>query len=131
MAFTYEWNIESLKVKDEVNIEGETNSNAVVQTFWKVRATDENGVQAEFAGATPFTAANVPAGTFTAFADLTEAAVIGWVKNVVNSDLGYKAHIDAELQKQIDRETEDEVSMNDLPWATGESVTPNPEEIEG
>lgn len=129
MAFTYEWSVESLKVKDEVNIDGETNTNAVVQTFWRVKGTDANGNVGEFAGATPFTAANVPAGTFTAFEDLTEAAVIGWIKAVVNGSPSYKAHIDEQIQLQIDKENEEEVTPSDLPWASGESVTPDPEAL--
>ena len=71
MALTYTWSVTSLKVRDEVNADGETLSNSVVQTYWKCTGTDENGNSGTFSGATPFTAANVPAGSFIAFAYLT------------------------------------------------------------
>ena len=119
MAFTYEWSVTNLKVKDQVNSEGATLTNAVVQTYWKVIGTDENGNTAEFSGATPFTAENVPAGTFTAFADLTEANVLAWIQNVVNSDAGYKAHIDERIQFEIDKDAVTEVETDSLPWAAG------------
>lgn len=119
MAFTYEWSVTNLKVKDQVNSEGATLQNAVVQTHWQVTGTDENGNSAQFSGATPFTAENVPAGTFTAFADLTEANVLAWIQNVVNSDAGYKAHIDERIQFEIDKELVTEVEEDSLPWAAG------------
>ena len=125
MAFTYTWSVTSLKVKDEVNADEVTLPNAVVQTYWKVVGTDENGNTGEFSGATPFSAANVPAGSFVDFADLTEESVLGWIKNVVNGDASYKAHIDAQIQKMIDAEISVEKTGDALPWAT--PVTPEPE----
>lgn len=125
MAFTYNWSVTSLKVKDEVNADGETLQNAVVQTYWKVVGTDGNGNSGEFSGATPFSAANVPAGSFVAFADLTEETVLNWIKNVVNGDASYKAHIDGQIQKRIDAEVSVEKSGAALPWAVpGSEVTP-------
>jgi hypothetical protein len=120
MSFTYTWKIESLKVKDEVNAEGVTLPRAVYQTYWKVTGTNSDGHSGEFSGATPFTAANVPSGSFTAFEDLTEATVIGWIQNVVNSDRGYKAHIDDQIQKRIDEAhgTAEQIESDALPWAT-------------
>ena len=119
MAFTYEWSVTNLKVKDQVNSEGATLQNAVVQTHWQVTGTDENGNSAQFSGATPFTAENVPAGTFTAFADLTEANVLAWIQNVVNSDAGYRAHIDERIQFEIDKDLVTEIEEDSLPWAAG------------
>lgn len=118
MAFTYAWKVTNLKVKDQVNADGESLQNAVVQTYWQCEGTDENGNSAHFAGATPFSAENVPAGSFKAFADLTEADVLAWIQNVVNSDANYKAHIDEQIQKEIDKELVTEVEEESLPWAT-------------
>jgi len=127
MALTYEWSINSLKKKDQVNSEGATLEGAVVQTYWKVIGTDENGHAGEFQGATPFSAENVPAGSFVAFEDLTEETVCGWVQNIVNNDPVYKAHIDERIRHNIDVEhgLEVEVNESDLPWSTGD-VTPVP-----
>jgi hypothetical protein len=72
-------------------------------------------------GATPFTAVNVPAGSFTAFETLTEATVLGWIQAVVNADQGYADHISERVATQID-----EVATTDaaMPWAPEDSVTP-------
>ena len=123
MAFTYTYTVRNLKVKDEVNADGDTLTNAVVQTYWDITGTDEEGNTGQFTGATPFSAANVPAGSFTAFADLDEATVIGWITGVINGDAGYKAHIDMQIQKEIDRNIATEVAGEDLPWG---EATPAP-----
>lgn len=129
MSYTYTWKITSLKVKDQVNSEGATLTDAVVQTYWQVEGTDGDGNKGTFSGATPFTAENVPAGTFKPFADLTEEVVCGWVQNVVNGDPGYKAHIDEQIQKQIDEANNvvREVQEAGLPWATDDVTPPTPE----
>jgi hypothetical protein len=121
MALTLSYSITSLKVKDEVNSEGVTLTNAVCQTYWKVVGTDSTGATGEFSGATPFTAANVPAGEFKDFADLEESDVVAWVQAVVNGDAGYKAHIEGKIQGQIDA---DKVREEKMPWAV--DVTPTP-----
>lgn len=120
MAITFtNWEVTSVKTKDETNTDGATNSNAIVQTYWKVTGTDENGNTADFSGATPFTSANVAAGDFVAFADLTEATVLGWIQSVVVGD--YEAHIKEQMAKQIDQSVMQEPI---LPWATAEEVPP-------
>lgn len=116
MAFTYTYEIERLKVKDEVNADGVTLQNAVCNTYWKVTGVDEDGNTATFSGATPLSAKNVSADNFTDFTTLTEAQVVGWIRNVVESDAGYLEHIDEQLQKQIDIELETEKGSEDLPW---------------
>lgn len=129
MSLSYTWKIDSLKVKDEENTDGVTLPQAVYQTYWTITGTNSAGQSGTWSGATPFSAKNVPAGSFVAFADLTEEKVLGWIKNVVDSDAGYKAHIDEQLLKRIEEEhgTAAEISADALPWATGASVTPTPE----
>lgn len=125
MALTLEYKVTSLKVKDQVNSEGVTLSNAVCQTYWKVTGTDENGNTGEFQGATPFSAETVPAANFKDFVDLQETDVVGWIQTVVNGDEAYKSHIEAQIQKQIDTDiTRDEA----MPWAEA-PVTPTPAEV--
>lgn len=124
MALTYTWSVTSLKVRDEVNADGETLSNSVVQTYWKCTGTDENGNSGTFSGATPFTAANVPAGSFIAFADLAEADVIGWIEAVVNGDANYKAHIDSKIMDQINAAVTTDA---DLPWGSTAEPAPTPD----
>lgn len=121
--FTWAWEVTQLKRKDEVNSEGATLSGAVCQTFWKVTGTDANGNTGEFSGATPFSAANTPAGSFVAFDDLTEETVLGWIQAVVNADQGYADHISDRVKLQIEEETIEEAAM---PWGDGSDVTPDP-----
>jgi hypothetical protein len=122
MALTYTWKVTGLKKKDQVNTEGETLTGAVVQTYWECQGTDENGNKAHFSGATPFSAENVPAGSFTAFENLTEETVISWVKNVVENDISYQQHIKDRIIYQIEQETIQDATP---PWQT-EEVTPVP-----
>lgn len=126
MAFTYTWKIDSLKVKDEVNADGDTLPQAVYQTYWTITGTNEAGQTASWSGATPFSAKNVPAGSFKAFADLTESDVTGWIQNVVDSDPSYKAHIDEQLEKRIEEEhgTAQEIESDALPWASAAAEEP-------
>ena len=124
--YTWTWSVTALKKRDQVNAEGATLSGAVVQTYWKVVGVDGDGNEGEFAGATPFTAVNVPAGSFTAFETLTEATVLGWIQAVVNADQGYADHISGRVEAQIDEAT---VEDGVMPWAPEvEVVTPVPGE---
>jgi hypothetical protein len=121
MALTYTWKITGLKKKDQVNVEGETLQGAIVQTYWECHGTDEQGNTAHFSGATPFTAENVPAGSFKPFASLTEEDVVGWVKSVVENDLSYKEHIDGQIMKQIEKTAIEDAP---LPWAPEDTPVP-------
>lgn len=112
MTITYTWQITSLRTKNE----GE-NLNAVVQTYWQKTGTDENGNSGTFDGATPFSAANVPAGEFIAFEDLTEETVLNWIKSVVVGD--YEQHVNARIQDKINSVT---ISQPELPWAPGKGA---------
>ena len=116
MAFTYTYTVRNLKVQDQVNAAGETLTNAVVQTYWEIQGTNEAGQVGTFSGATPFSAENVPAGSFTAFEELEEAHVTAWIAAVINADAQYKAHIDGEIQKVIDADNRTEISGPELPW---------------
>ena len=113
MALTLSWEVTGVKTNNQVNTDGDTLADAVVQTYWKCTGTDADGNEGSFAGATPFSAENVPAGSFVAFADLTEATVLGWIQNVVVG--GYMDHVQEQIQKQIDSAT---IQEPDLPWAS-------------
>ena len=125
MAWTYTWDIERLKVKDEVNSDGETLTNAVCNTYWKITGTNDDGDSASWSGATPLSAANVSLANFNDFASLTETQVLGWIRAIVETDNGYMNHINEQLQKVIDLENEEEVDSEGLPWSTS-NTTPTP-----
>lgn len=132
MSLSYTWRIDSLKVKDETNNDGANLAKAVYQTFWTITGTNSAGQSGSWSGATPFSAANVPAGSFVAFEDLTEDVVLGWIQNVVNADAGYKAHIDERIEQSIEEEhgASENIEAAALPWASGDGVTPTPPPVE-
>jgi hypothetical protein len=115
MALTYTYEVTGLKVRDET-INGVTNTNAVVQTYWRLTGTDENGNEGTFSGATPFTSTTMPEGdTFVAFEDLKEEMVIDWISDVVNNNASYKQHIDGQIMKQINDKITP-ITEPTLPW---------------
>jgi hypothetical protein len=122
MNLTYTWKVTGIKTRDEVNAEGETLQNAVVQTYWQKIGTDAEGNEGTFSGATPFTAKDVPSGEFVPLTELTEETVIGWIQAVVVG--GYEEHVNGMIQKQIDDKTITDVK---LPWAPEEPEVPEPE----
>lgn len=110
--FTYVYTVTGLKVKDEGS-----NTNAVVQTYWKLTGTDTDGNEGTFSGATPFTSDPTDqSGPFIPFDELTEADVIGWIQGVVESNPGYQHHIDSQIQKQINDKITP-ITEASLPWA--------------
>ena len=120
MAITYTWKLTSLK-KTAVG----TFNDFVCQTYWKKIGTDADGNVGEFSGATPFTpAADADPATFAKFEDLTEAQVLGWVKELVTE--GYEAHVNEQIQKQIDAKKNPitEVQDGNFPWSPPASDTP-------
>lgn len=116
MALTYTWKIKSLKKQDDPSAEL---NDIIVQTYWECTGTDADGNSGTFHGATPFAPDQIDPGNFTTYENLTEAQVIGWVQDVVNGNPGYKAHIDEQIQKQIDATVKPMVEVNgdNLPWA--------------
>ena len=116
MAFTYEYKITGLKVRNETTA-NTTFENSVVQTSWTLTGTDENGNQGTFHGATPFTADPTDSsGPYIPFDQLKEQDVIDWISNVVETSSGYKDHINAQIQKQIDEKI-NPITEPSLPWA--------------
>lgn len=106
------WEITGLKTKNEVNGDGIVLPNAVCQTYWKVSYTDAEGNEGSFAGATPFSAANLSEEQFQQFDTLTEETVLEWIKAVVVGD--YYDHVVGRIQAQIDELAVSEATM---PWA--------------
>lgn len=124
MALTYTWKIKSLKKQDDPSIEL---NDIIIQTYWECTGTDENGNSGTFHGATPFEPDRVDPDNFTLYEDLTEAQVIEWIQSTINGNPGYKAHIDEQIQKQIDVIVHPitEVSADVLPWTVPtENTTP-------
>ena len=117
MAITYTWTVTGIKTTTEGSYQ-----NSVIQTYWKKIGTDENGNTGEFAGATPFTAANVAAEAFVPFNELTEEIVLGWIKAVVIGD--YEQHVNAQILKSIRASA---IVEQPLPWDPTKGVVGTPQ----
>ena len=118
--YTYTYEVTGLKVRDEV-VGNTTNTNAVVQTYWKLTGSDGTN-EGTFSGATPFTSTTMPEGdVFVPFAELTEEIVIGWISDVVTGNPGYQQHIDEQIGKQI-RDKVTPITEAQLPWAPAPSA---------
>jgi hypothetical protein len=117
MALTYTWSIVSLKKQDNPTLQL---NDVIIQTYWICSGTDEDGNTGRFHGATAFYPEQIDPENFTAYEDLTEAQVLGWIENAVQGDAGYKNHIDEQIQKQIDAIVNPmvEVTGDSLPWST-------------
>ena len=114
MAITYTWEISSLKTKNETLGDGVVLPNAVCQSYWKKIGTDEDGNEGTFAGATPFSAANLTEENFKQFDTLTEEIVLSWIQAIVVD--GYEEHVNGQIQKQIDEKVTPIVESA-MPWA--------------
>lgn len=115
MSYTYTWALKSLKKADVNDLSG-----VIVQTHWTCTGTDEDGDEGTFNGATPFDPAEVDPEGYTAYEDLTEAQVLGWIQGVVVG--GYKDHVDQQIAKQIAAKKNpiEEVAEGQFPWSSNE-----------
>lgn len=127
MNITYTWKVKNIKTRDEVNEQGGTLPNAVIQTYWEKIGTDEDNNIGTFSGATPFTPTNVPDGEFIPFEELTEEIVLNWIQAVVVDS--YETHVDEKILQQIMAVKQPIVEQN-LPWVPEEESTPNVPETE-
>jgi hypothetical protein len=105
MTLTYEIKITGMKTQSDKNV--------VVQTYWELYGTDENGNSGKFNGATPFNFDEVNQKKMIPFAKLTEEIVGGWILEIINNDENYKAHIDSVIEREINANIVTEVK---LPW---------------
>jgi dTDP-4-dehydrorhamnose reductase len=125
MALTYTWKINGLKKQDNPSLQL---NDIIIQTYWECIGTDEDGNSGTFNGATPFNPDQVDINNFTTYENLTENQVLDWIKNVVGSNTVYKAHIDEQIQKQINVITNSVVAVDAqaLPWAEPSANTSPP-----
>lgn len=119
MAITYTWKITGLKTRD---FDGKPS--AIVQTYWQKIGTDEAGNEGTFTGATPFTIDPTDtSGPFVPFEQLTEQAVIDWIKTVVVGS--YEEHVNNKIKEQIDLKVSPVVEAS-MPWAPAPEPVPGP-----
>lgn len=99
---TYEWRIIKLFTMDQVNADGDTLENAVVDVQWKKIATDSEGNTSTYLGRTKLTAEDVSNSDFVSFTSLTEELVKGWIQNSITEK--QMSQIDLILQDRINKQ---------------------------
>jgi hypothetical protein len=103
MSTTFTWNI--------ANLERETSDGYVYTAHYTVNAVSEDGVYS--AGA--YGSLGLERGdTLVPFADLTEATVVGWVKEKLTAEK--VTEIEAALQAQLDEQRQPTIAGG-LPWS--------------
>ena len=95
MANTYKWTINALDAKVAVE---DGNENVVYTVHWGYSATDETGEHSASSIGTH--GVEYDADNFTAYEDLTEEMVIGWLEDGLDVD-SIKANLDAQIEKLI------------------------------
>jgi hypothetical protein len=109
MANTYKWTINALDAKVAVE---DGNENVVYTVHWGLTATDETE---EYSASSIGThGVEYDADNFTAYADLTEEQVIGWLEAGLDVE-SIKAGLDAQIEKLI---TPIDITYT-APFATG------------
>ena len=103
MANTYKWKINALDAK--VSVGGD--ENVVYTVHWSLIATSEDGEHSTHNIGTH--GVEYDADNFTAYEDLTEEIVIGWLEEGLDVD-SIKAGLDAQIEKLI---TPEEITYKD------------------
>ena len=101
---TFNWSIAQL--------ERNTSDNGVVVAHWRCEGVDGDNSTGSY-GTVSFTP-DSSADDFIAFDDLTEADVIGWVKEALGGDEKV-AEIEAQIQAKID-EQKNPPLVAEIPW---------------
>jgi hypothetical protein len=116
MSLTYEWKLKSIKKQNDPSLQL---NDIIVQTYWELIGTDENGNSGTFTGATPFSPQQVDPENYTEYANLTESQILGWIEDVVTNNESYKTHIDQRILKQIESKIKPIVEVTEnFPWAS-------------
>ena len=109
---TYSWQVLKLDTRAQTNADGVSLADAVIAIQWSRVGVDSDGNTAKIVGYTKLSVENTAEGSFTAFADLTEAQVVGWLDTLVSSDLitSYNQKIEEKRQRGI-------TTARDIPWS--------------
>ena len=115
MALTYTWKLTGLK-----KTSGNDLQDVIVQTYWTVTGTDEEGNFGVFSGATPFDINLINPETYTEYKYLTQELVLGWIKNLVDTNPVYKEHIEQQIAEEIRTKLNavQHINETDFPWTT-------------
>ncbi len=111
MAITYTWELLSLKRKNVNDLQ-----NTVAEVEWEKTGTNEDGLVGNVSGETQFDADIIDPDNFTAFENLTEEMVLGWVQEKISGE--YENMVNQAIEKKIQDKIAPEtlVSSSNFPW---------------
>jgi hypothetical protein len=94
---TYTWNNKT--VDTYPNLDG--NADVIFNVHWRLTGEDENGNVGSVYGTQSLDTSDL--SSFTAFADITEEQINGWIETAMGEDrvAELKASIDAQIAEQI------------------------------
>jgi hypothetical protein len=107
MALNYTFSVTQLEIAPSGS---DGHPDVVTRVRYNYVGVDENGYSGSFAGATPMPQ---PSGSFIPFEDLTETEVAAWLDVVAD-----KPHMQLQIQKQINNQTDPQNVPAPLPWAS-------------
>jgi hypothetical protein len=107
MAISYAWDVKTVDTKTI-----DSNADTVFNVHWRLTATDDTNTVSDGLGGTVNASASVygtqsldtsDLSSFTAFADLTESDVQGWVETAMTADTvtEMKASLDANIAESV------------------------------
>jgi hypothetical protein len=108
MTITTAWNITQMDAYPEVD----GYADVVITAHWRLTATDGT-YTASMPGAVSF--ALDPSESFTPYADLTEAQVVGWVQGVYGS--AYVMSLEASVREDVYLLANPPIVTPPLPWS--------------
>jgi len=110
MTITNNWAVQQMDCYPEYGGQ----SDVVFTVHWTLTATDGDGHTGSVYGSVGVTLDD--GATYTPYADLTQAQVIGWVQSTLGAEqvASYEANVAQQIAEQIDPV----VVSPPLPWAT-------------
>ena len=94
---TYTWNNKTVDTYPDLD----GNADVIFNVHWRLMGEDENGNVGSVYGTQSLDTSDL--SSFTAFADITEEQINGWIETAMGEDrvAELKANIDAQIQEKI------------------------------
>jgi hypothetical protein len=94
---TYNWNNKTVDTYPDLD----GNADVIFNVHWRLTGEDENGNVGSVYGTQSLDTSDL--SSFTAFADITEEQINGWIETAMGEDrvAELKANIDAQIEEKI------------------------------
>ena len=116
MSITYAWNIKELTTKTEINEDGDTFADSIIDVNWEKTGTDSDNNIGRASGHTTLSASKTPKSAFKLLSNVTKEDVLGWIKfegKGLNEDF-----LDTRIQEKINELKNPTKTLTTMPWET-------------